>query len=390
MLDFKLISADSHLNEPPAAWERVQKEYGDRAPKVVKNPSGVAKGTWIITEGLPPIGCSHFSIGIVVGKDSGISEVDLEKHADTVQFMENFRFEDYPAAWEPSARIKAQDRDGVEAEVLFPSPARHFYGLTDEPLQRAIFHSYNAWLHEFCSYSPRRLVGLTPVSILDVEHAAEDIHDSAKLGFRGMLLPTRIRDGGFYEPQYEPIWAAAEETGMVINVHTNTIQGTPRTHFTGPRDRDPRKEPAGFAHKQAPAQQFVGALMFSGVFDRHPKLKVVCAEFDVGWVANLVQQVDYWFHRDSAYDTELNLNKLPPSEYYKRNIFFTYQDDRAGVLTTEVFGEDNFMWANDFPHGVTTWPYSRQTVDRNCKGIDPVVTRKINRENVNRVYQLGL
>ena len=107
-------------------------------------------------------------------------------------------------------------------------------------------------------------------------------------------------------------------------------------------------------------------------------------------MANLVQQVDYWFHRDSAYDTELNLNKLPPSEYYKRNIFFTYQDDRAGVLTTEVFGEDNFMWANDFPHGVTTWPYSQQTVDRNCKGIDPVVTRKINRENVNRVYQLGL
>ena len=121
MRDFKLISADSHLNEPPAAWERVQKQYGDRAPKVVKNPPGVAKGTWIITEGLPPIGCSHFSIGIVVGKDSGISEVDLEKHADTVHFMENFRFEDYPAAWEPSARIEAQDRDGVEAEVLFPA-----------------------------------------------------------------------------------------------------------------------------------------------------------------------------------------------------------------------------------------------------------------------------
>ena len=127
-------------------------------------------------------------------------------------------------------------------------------------------------------------MGLTPVSILDVKHAVEDIHDYAKLGFRGMLLPTRIRDGGFYEPQYEPVWAAAEETGMVINVHTNTIQGTPRTHFTGPRDRDPRKEPAGFAHKQAPAQQFLGALMFSGVFDRHPKLRWSARNLtSVGW-----------------------------------------------------------------------------------------------------------
>ena len=132
MRDFKLISADSHLNEPPAAWERVQKQYGDRAPKVVRNPPGVAKGTWVITEGLPPIGCSHFSIGIVVGKDSGISEVDLEKHVDTVQFMENFRFEDYPAAWEPSARIKAQNRDGVEAEVAITESSEFGFTLPSD------------------------------------------------------------------------------------------------------------------------------------------------------------------------------------------------------------------------------------------------------------------
>ena len=361
MRDFKLISADSHLNEPPAAWERVQKQYGDKAPKVVKNPPGVAKGTWIITEGLPPIGCSHFSIGIVVGKDSGISEVDLEKHADTVQFMENFRFEDYPAAWEPSARIEAQDRDGVEAgggplsQPCTPFLWPHRRTFTTGHLSflqclaaRVLQLQSSGWCRGFKE---------AEYSILDVKHAVEDIPTTMPSSDSGgCCSPLESGMAGCIEPQYEPVWAAAEETGMVINVHTNTIQGTPRTHFTGPRDRDPRKEPAGFAHKQAPAQQFLGALMFSGVFDRHPKLKVVCAEFDVGWVANLVQQVDYWFHRDSAYDALLNLNKLPPSEYYKRNIFFTYQDDRARVFTTEVFGEDNFMWANDFPHGVTTWP----------------------------------
>jgi len=141
--------------------------------------------------------------------------------------------------------------------------------------------------------------------------------------------------------------------------------------------------------KASPAQQFLGNLILSGVFDRHPKLKVVCAEFDVGWVANLVQQVDYWFGRASTYDAEKNINKHPPSEYFKRNAFFTYQDDRAGVLTTPVFGEDNFLWASDYPHGVTTWPNSQATVDRNCVGIDPSVKRKLNRGNAARLYSLA-
>ena len=390
MPDFKLISADGHINEPPAAWERVQKEYGDRAPKVVKNHPGVPKGMWLITEGLPPVGCSHYNIGRAVGKEKGISEVDASKHAEAIGFNENFEYEDYPGGWDPAARLRDQDQDGVEAEALFASPARFFYGLEDEPFQRAILRSYNAWLHEFCSYNPTRLVGLPLLSILEVEHTVEDIQEYAKLGFRGVQIPTRIRDSGYYESKYEPMWAALEEAGMVVNVHTSTTQGAARTRFEGPREEAPWKQHVGLASRQAPAQQFLGNLMFSGVFDRHPNLKVVCAEYDVGWVANLVQQVDYWFGRSSTYDADLNVNKLPPSEYFKRNVFFTYQDDRAGVLTTPVFGEDNFLWASDYPHGVTTWPYSQDTVDRNCEGIDPQVKRKLNRDNANRLYNLGL
>jgi predicted TIM-barrel fold metal-dependent hydrolase len=390
MADLKLISADSHVNEPPAAWERAQKQYGARAPKVVKDPPGVPKGTWLIVEGMPPIGCSHYSKGLVVGKEKGISEVDIEQHFETIRFNETFRYEDYPGGWEPSARLKDQDRDGVEAEVLFPSPTRFFYALTDERFQRAIFHSYNAWLHEFCSYNPKRLIGLAIISILDIDHAVEDIREYARMGCRGVLIPTRIKDSGYYEPKYDPIWRAIEESGVVINVHTSATQGVARTHFEGPRPGDPRKQPVGFASKQTPAQQFLGNLIFSGVFDRHPKLKVVCAEFDVGWVANLVQQVDYWYGRESTFDAELNVNKLPPSHYFKENIFFTFQDDRAGVLTTPVYGKDNFLWASDYPHGVTTWPYSQETVERNFAGVDPEIKRNLARGNVNRLYKLGV
>jgi predicted TIM-barrel fold metal-dependent hydrolase len=389
MLDFKLISADSHVNEPPEAWERVQKEYGARAPRVVKDPPGVPKGTWLVIDGLPPIGLSHYSKGLSVGKQKGISEVEQEKHFETIRFNENFRYEDYPGGWEPAARLKDQDTDGVEVEILFSSAVRQLYSIIDEPYQRAIFHSYNDWLSDFCHYAPERLIGLATISILDIEHAVADILHCAKLGFRGVQIPTRIKNSGYYESRYEPMWAALKETGMVVNVHTSATQGVARTHYEGPRSVEPKKQSLGLADKQAPAQQFLGNLILSGVFDRYPDLKVVCAEFDVGWVANLVQQVDYWFGRQSTFDAERNINKLPPSEYFKRNVFFTYQDDRAGVLTTPVYGADNFLWASDYPHGVTTWPYSKETVDRNCEGIDPAVKRKLNRENTAKLYRLG-
>jgi len=388
MPEFKLISADSHVNEPPEAWARVQKQYGERAPRVVKDPRGVPKGTWLLIDGLPPVGLSHYSKGLVVGKNHGISEVEQEKHLETIRFNENFRYEDYPGGWEPAARLRDQDIDGVAAEILFSSAVRQLYSIADEPFQRAIFRSYNAWLQEFCSHNPERLIGLAILSILDIEHAVADIGEYSKAGFRGVQIPTRIKDSGYYEAKYEPMWAALEETGMIVNVHTSATQGVARKHYEGPRDVDPKKQSLGLANKQAPAQQFLGNLILSGVFDRHPRLKVVCAEFDVGWVANLVQQVDYWFGRASTYDAEKNINKQPPSAYFKSNAFFTYQDDRAGVLTTPVFGADNFLWASDYPHGVTTWPNSQATVERNCAGIDPAVKRKLNRDNVAKLYGL--
>ena len=389
MPDFKLISADSHVNEPPEAWARVQKEYGERAPKVVKDPPGVPKGVWLLIDGLPPVGLSHYSKGLAVSKNKGISEVEQEKHFATIRFNEIFRYEDYPGGWQPSARLKDQDIDGVEAEVLFSSAARQLYSITDEPYQRAIFSSYNEWLHKFCSVSPKRLLGLALISILDIEHTVEDILHYARLGFLGVQLPTRIKDSGYYEPRYEPMWSALEETGMVVNVHTSATQGVARTHYEGPREVEPKKQSLGFATKQAPAQQFLGNLILSGVFDRHPKLQVVCAEFDVGWVANLVQQVDYWFGRDSTFDADKNINRRKPSEYFRNNVFFTYQDDRAGVLTASVYGEDNFLWASDYPHGVTTWPNSKETVDRNCEGVDSTVKRKLNRDNAAKLYRLA-
>jgi predicted TIM-barrel fold metal-dependent hydrolase len=103
----------------------------------------------------------------------------------------------------------------------------------------------------------------------------------------------------------------------------------------------------------------------------------------------MYEQANYRYGRATAYGSDVKL-KLSPGDYMRKHAWFTFQDDRAGMLTTSVFGEDNFMWASDYPHGNTTFPYSQQTLERLSAGLGPEVKRKVGRENANKLYRLGL
>lgn len=218
------------------------------------------------------MGVSQFFIGIVMQKPEGVSNMSAEVF-QVAGFNDQFRYADFPEGWEPSARLKAQDRDGVEAEVLYASPSRFFYSLTDAPFQRSVLRSYALWLHDFCSAAPERLIGVPLLTILDMEKTVQDIHEYRKLGFKVVQLPTGIKDSGYYDPVYEPMWRAAAETGLILTVHTTSTQGVPRPHFEGPRPHDPKTATLGQSNGQAAGLRFVSNLIFSGVFHRYPDLK---------------------------------------------------------------------------------------------------------------------
>jgi len=395
MADFKFISSDGHLNDPPEAWARVQKEYGDRAPRVV-NDLPDKKGLWLVTEGLKPSPCYNPSVGFLVDKPEGVTGMTVDQvNDDTIsRFRDTFRYEDHPGSWQPAARLKEQDRDDVEAEVLFSSWARIFYVLNDAPFQRACFRSYNFWLKDFCSYNSKRLIGIPLLSILDMDRAVEDMQEYAALGFKGVQIPPGIKDGAYYNPFYEPLWSAAEDLDMLLVIHSGQLQGgASRRWFEKLNSAD--EWPGFFQHsRQTVIKTVIGHMIFSGLFDRHPKLKVVCTEFEAGWVGIIVQQVDYQYGpKKTAHGTTLGEEmrlELPPSEYFKRNLWFTFMDDRAAVLTTPIYGENNFMWANDYPHAACTWPRSQQIAERTFAGAGAAVKRKLCRDNVNELYNLGL
>ncbi len=394
MIDFKLISSDSHMAEHPKAWERVQHEYGDRAPHIVEDPPELGKGLWIIVDGIPPVRAAYYCLGLVVDKPAGITNVsvqmDSEEYRRTIQeFNETFRYEDFPGGWEPAAYLQNMDMDGVEAALLFSSPTRYNYTQTDARFQRAILRSYNEWLLDFASYAPKRLFPVPLISVLDVELAVADLYEYAKAGVKTVQIPTQIIGSGYFEPVYGPLWAAAEDTGLVLNVHSNSSQNQKRVHVEGPRQQDPRAQIIG-GSQQAPALEAISNLLLSGVFDRHPKLKLACTEFKCHWVAGLLQRLDYTLARGSLYDPERNLYKRLPSEYFRDNIVFSFEDDRAGVLTTPMYGEDNFMFGTDYPHHVTTWPHSEEVIQENCEGFPPSLMRKLGRDNAIRIYDLDL
>ena len=394
MMDFKLISSDSHMAEHPKAWERVQHEYGDRAPHIVEDPPELGKGLWIIVDGIPPVRAAYYCLGLVVDKPAGITNVsvqmDSEEYKRAIQeFNETFRYEDFPGGWEPSAYLQNMDMDGVEAALLFSSPTRYNYTQTDARFQRAILRSYNEWLLDFAGYAPKRLFPVPLISVLDVELAVADLYEYAKAGVKTVQIPTQIIGSGYFEPVYEPLWAAAEDTGLVLNVHSNSSQNQKRVHVEGPRQEDPRAQIIG-GSQQAPALEAISNLLFSGVFDRYPRLKLACTEFKCHWVAGLLQRLDYTLARGSLYDPERNLYKRQPSEYFRDNIVFSFEDDRAGVLTTPMYGEDNFMFGTDYPHHVTTWPHSEEVIQENCEGFPASLMRKLGRDNAIRIYDLDL
>src|SRR5262245_59161814 len=148
MADYKIVSADSHLNENDAAWKLAQKKHGDRAPRIVWNPPNGLVGPSVVVEGLAePRNCAHEYIGFIIGGlgtgHSGSGATPSREGSQVGrasfkadEFRRDFRFEDFPgAALDPAARLKDQDRDGVAAEILYASDLRHFYFLSvkDEP-----------------------------------------------------------------------------------------------------------------------------------------------------------------------------------------------------------------------------------------------------------------
>jgi len=376
MADLQLISSDSHVSEPPDLWvERLDIKYRDRAPRLVLNPEG-QEGAYFIYEGYPP---HNLAIGLGAGRTP----------EELAAFLKTGTYADArPGGWDPAQRLPDMELDGVEAEVLYTTLGFRLFWLKDAGLQQACFRVYNDWLAEYCSYAPRRLKGLALVSLYDPQAGAQELERCAKLGLKGaMIWCSPPADQPYSSESYDPFWAAAQDLDMPVSLHA--ITGMERI----PWEYGAEKRALRQTVTPHEIEKSFSILILSGVLERFPRLKIVSAENNCGWLPYYLQRMDRGFARFgpsgtlTPWPTKLTLK---PSEYFRRQMYCTFIDDSFGVASRHWIGVDNIMWSSDYPHTASTWPHSRDLIARDFKDVSEVEKRKIVRENAAQLYGFNL
>ena len=304
------------------------------------------------------------------GRELSLASWDLEAPRD-------------PGYRDPVARLAAMDRDGVHAEVLYSevSAFRHF-GLVAgdwKPISRA----FTDHLSEFAAHDPDRLAVSYQVPIMDVAYAIEEVQRLAGLGARSVHLPNFPSELGlpdYHDPGYDPLWGVLQETGISVSHHLGN-----KASLYEVLQRDPTPQGAIFTSLPAFAlAEVIGWWILTGILERFPGLKIVFVESGLHWIPGFLASLD----RRAAGVYDLPGVVLKPSEYFQRNMGCTFVDDPLGVQMRHLIGVDNILWSTDFPHPATTWPRSRETVDRQFAGVPDEERTKMVCANAARMYGL--
>jgi predicted TIM-barrel fold metal-dependent hydrolase len=364
----KILSADSHVIEPADVWTaRVDKRFLDRAPRVIKH-AGSREGDFFVAEGLRPFPVAGFAVAGVDPKDFA------EKMAGGYPGVR-------PSAWDPALRIRDQERDGVSGEVLYPSLGMRLFQMEDGELRAACFRAYNDWLAYYCAHSPRRLAGVAMVSLDNPLEGVEELKRAASKGLRGaMIWGAAPAERPYSNPSYDPFWAAAQDLGTPISLHILTERRS---------GSDFRSVMTSYPSLHHSVEQSLTDIIFAGVLERFPELRLVSVENDIGWIAHFLQRLDHSYEK-YRYLEEDYLGKdaiaNPPSYYFRRQVAATFQDDRVGVVTRHFIGVKNLMWGSDFPLSDSTWPNSMEVIARDFEGVPEDERHLMTSDNVAALY----
>ncbi len=365
-----IVSADSHITEPPGTYiDRIESKWKDKAPKMV-TLSGI--GDVFVIDGLKfPV-----PMGLVAAAGKPPEEIKIAG----VKFGEMHR-----GGWDPDARIKDQDRDGISAEIIYPTVGMVLCNHKDFDYKKACFDAYNLWIAEFCSAHPARLWGCGQTAMRSPAEGIEDMRRIKELGLKGVMMPGLPKEKDYDSRIYDPFWEAAVDMGLPLSFHILT--GNEDTNIAGAGVRGPRLN--AFLSIIRGCQDVMGMLILSGVFDRHPKLKVVCVEADAGWVPHYMYRLDHAYKRHRHWLPAGVLSKLP-SEYFRENIYVTFQDDWVAFQMLDMCNDKRIMWANDFPHSDSTWPWSQDVLREHTKGLSEEQKRRLLHDNVCDLYGVSV
>jgi predicted TIM-barrel fold metal-dependent hydrolase len=248
--------------------------------------------------------------------------------------------------------------------------------------KKACFDAYNRWLQTYVSHDPERLIGMGQTCIRTIKEGIEDLERIKAMGFRGVMMPGNPGEKDYDDPAFDPFWEAAVALELPLSFHILTSSGD----NTMIKPRGPKIN--SFLSIIRGCQDIMGMLVFSGVFERHPGLRVVCVEADAGWAPHFMYRMDHAYKRHRYWMKGQELKRLP-SEYFREHIALTFQDDWTAFQFADRLGPHQLMWASDFPHSDSTWPWSQDVIAEQTAHLSPELKKRILRDNVAELYRLA-
>ncbi len=366
VLDLPIISADSHITEPPNTYiDYIDPVWRDRAPRL--EDQGPDRGDVFVIDGM----ARTVALGTVAAAGKPPDEIRLKG----ARFFDLHR-----SGWDPTFRLADQDRDGVAAEVIYPTIGMLLCNHPDFDYKHACFQAYNRWITEFCSEAPQRLLGVGQTAMRSPQEGIADLEAIKAAGLRGVMMPGQPAVDDYDSSAYDEFWRAAIDLGLPLSFHILTTRGD--------KTRGPLMN--GFLSIVRGCQDIMGMLVLGGVFERHPDLRVVCVEADAGWVPHYMYRMDHAYKRHHNWlPAGQALSKLP-SEYFADNIYVTFQDDWTAFKHADDMNWRHLLWANDFPHSDSTWPWSQEMLAEHTASLTAEQKRAILCENTAGLYGIDV
>jgi predicted TIM-barrel fold metal-dependent hydrolase len=367
MATYTLISSDSHIIEPADLWEtRIDPTFRDRAPRLVRTGEF---DQW-------------YADGVKFGNIGTNQQAGLRFEAPD-KLTAGGSMNTIPLGGvDPHAHIKDMDVDSVAGGVLYPSQGLTVYRVPDSELLSAIFRAYNDWLADFCKPYPKRLKGIAMLNVDEPPVAASELRRAANIGLAGAMIPLRPMEHRYDHPMYEPLWAAAQDLDMPLSLHVGTYRWRPGTN-----PNDAAQDIVDFTNRECDARNAIAAMIYAGVFERYPTLRVGVVEFEVAWAPYFLARLDN-VYTERAVGRKLQRFKdgLVPSDFFRRNVFISFQEDDLGIQLRSIIGVHNLMWGSDYPHAESTFPKSRQIVERILKDVPDEEKAMIAGANAAQLY----
>jgi predicted TIM-barrel fold metal-dependent hydrolase len=380
---YELISGDNHIDLtycPPTLWtDAAPAKWKRTAPRTEERDDGLH---WII-EGQDKGMWNGVGPGFLKYTKGAFARIDEMREI-------GFEWNNSPGAISrpttPELRIADLDRDGLDAEIIYGCLMINEM-LADHDMRYWADRVYNDWVADFARQAdPNRVFPLAIVPNHDPEDAAAEVRRCAAMGLKGGDLAFKQMGLPLWHHDWDALWKAAAECKFPISFHSTGFKA-----LRAPDDPEMEKEYfteyrlVRSALFQLDTMEVLVSLLASGACERYPDFNFVLGESGVTWLPYVFDRLDTEY-----YDRATSLGfEMAPSDYFRRQGFVTYQQDKFLEPIVPLIGEDNIIWGADYPHPDCLWPDSKRILAENLAAFSPAVRKKLTCDNVAKLYGLN-